>query len=64
MTSITDKWIYRVFYGCWIGALVFSFMWATIKSGTIPDVPWTTAALTAVLTGADAVSSFLKKPIA
>jgi hypothetical protein len=59
---ITEKWIYRIFYGSLVAAVVFGMVWETIKTGKMPSVPFNTVLLLAVLTGTDAVLTFLKTP--
>jgi hypothetical protein len=59
---ITDRWIYRVFYGAIVAALVFGMVWETVTTGKLPAVPFSTVLLMVALTGGDAAITFLKRP--
>jgi hypothetical protein len=56
---ITEKWIYRVFYGALIFSFCFAFSLEAWSTKKVPSVPINDVLLLAALTGTPAVLAFL-----
>ena len=60
MKSIFDLWIYRVFFGTWLGCIAFPMAYIAFCSGSIPAIPNSVVILTVAMMGGDALGTYLK----
>lgn len=59
--GITDKYVYRFFYGGLITALVFGMIWETIHSFKVPVIPLTTLFFFIAMSSSESVQLFLSR---
>jgi hypothetical protein len=59
MKSVTELWVYRVFFGTWLGCVAFPFAWIAFRTGKLPEIPSSVVLLTLGLMGGDALRTFL-----
>jgi hypothetical protein len=65
MKSITEYWVWRVFFGVLLGCVMFPYAWNCFKTGQMLDLPYSVVVMILGLAGVDGAGSLIslfKKP--
>lgn len=62
MKSVTDLWVYRVFFGTWLGCVAFPYAVNCFRAGKMLDLPMSVVVMTIGLAGGTALNSLLQTP--
>lgn len=63
MKSVTELWVYRVFFGTWLGCVALPYAVNCFRSEKMLDLPLSVVALTIGLAGGDAVGILLRQKV-
>jgi hypothetical protein len=59
LKSLTERYIWRVYYGVFLGSVMLPYGYNCVAKGEMLELPWSVTLLVLGLTGAQAVSDAL-----